>query len=96
MPAYIDPRKHARAIERATAHYLAVIEKAAKAAGGGCRTESVINDFPADAILAAVKRHGCDLIFIASHGRRGFRASMLGSQTQKVLAQSRVPVLVDR
>ncbi|MGH8711479.1 MAG: universal stress protein [Burkholderiales bacterium] len=36
------------------------------------------------------------MIFIASHGRRGFRASMLGSQTQKVLAQSRVPVLVDR
>jgi len=56
----------------------------------------VTNDFPADAILAAAKKHDCDLIFIASHGHRGFRASMLGSQAQKVLAQSTVPVLVDR
>ena len=73
-----------------------MIEKAAKSAGIQCRTVSVTNDFPADAIIAAVKEHGCDLIFIASHGRRGFRDSMLGSQTQKVLEQSPIPVLVDR
>jgi len=96
LPGYIDPQKHARAIEEATARYLAVIESAAKAAGVPCKTVSVTNDFPADAILAAAKKHDCDLIFIASHGHRGFRASMLGSQAQKVLAQSTVPVLVDR
>jgi nucleotide-binding universal stress UspA family protein len=96
LPAYIDPQKHARAIENATQQYLAVIEKAAQAAGVRCKTVSVINDFPADAIVAAAKQYGCDLIFIASHGRRGFRASMLGSETQKVLARAVVPVLVYR
>ncbi|MGH8702971.1 MAG: universal stress protein [Burkholderiales bacterium] len=96
LPAYIDPRKHARAIAQATAQHLAVIEKAAKAAGVRCRTASVTNDFPADAIVAATKRYGCDLIFIASHGHRGFKASLLGSQTQKVLARSKVSVLVAR
>ena len=96
LPVYIDPQKHARAIERATEQYLEVIERTAKAAGVRCKTASVTSDFPADAIVAAAKRYGCDLIFIASHGRRGFRTSMLGSQTQKVLAQSKVPVLVDR
>jgi len=96
LPVYIDPQKHARAIENATQQYLAVIEKAAKAAGVRCKTVSVINDFPAYAIVAAAKRYGCDLIFIASHGRRGFKASMLGSETQKVLAASSIPVLVYR
>jgi nucleotide-binding universal stress UspA family protein len=58
--------------------------------------EHVTDDFPADAIVAAAKRNKCDLIFIASHGRHGFKASMLGSQTHKVLAQSKIPVLVQR
>ena len=96
LPAYIDPEKHARAIEKATQKHLEEIERAARAAGVPCKTASAISDYPADAIVAAAKRHGCDLIFMASHGRRGFRDSMLGSQTQKVLAQSKVPVLVNR
>ncbi len=96
LPTYVDPQKHARAIEKETAEYLQVIEKAAKSAGVQCETVSVTDDYPADAIIAAAKKHGCDLIFIASHGHRGFRDSMLGSQTQKVLEQSPVPVLVDR
>lgn len=96
LPAYVDPQKHARAVEKATQQHLEVIERAARAAGVPCKTASATSDFPADAIVAAAKRHGCDLIFIASHGRRGFRASMLGSQTERVLAQSKVPVLVDR
>ena len=90
------PLEHARDIEEAAAEYLSVIDKAAKAAGVPCETVSVTNDFPADAIIAAAKKHGCDLIFIASHGRHGFKDSMLGTQTQKVLEQSPVPVLVDR
>jgi nucleotide-binding universal stress UspA family protein len=70
---------------------------AANAAGVPCACIQVTSDLPAETILeVAAKRYGCDLIFIASYGRRGFRASMLGSQTQKVLAQSKVPVLVDR
>ena len=52
--------------------------------------------FPADAIVAAAKRNKCDLIFIASHGRHGFKSSLLGSQTQKVLSRSTIPVMVHR
>jgi nucleotide-binding universal stress UspA family protein len=56
----------------------------------------VTNDFPADAILAMAKKKKCDLIFMASHGRRGISAVLLGSETQKVLTHSKLPVLVYR
>lgn len=75
---------------------LAVIEKAAKDAGVACETESVISDNPWQAITEAVKRKGCDLIFMASHGRRGIDALLLGSETNKVLTYSSAPVLVVR
>lgn len=93
---YADPAQRARAIEKSANENLAVIEKAAKAAGVRCKVEHVTDDFPADAIVAAATRNKCDVIFIASHGRHGFRDSMLGSQTQKVLAQSKIPVIVHR
>jgi nucleotide-binding universal stress UspA family protein len=56
----------------------------------------VTSDFPADAILAAAAKRKCDLIFMASHSRKGLRGMLLGSETQKVLARSAVPVLVFR
>jgi nucleotide-binding universal stress UspA family protein len=93
---YADPAERARAIEKTAKQNLAVIEKAAKAAGVRFKVEHVTDDFPADAIVAAAMRNKCDVIFIASHGRHGFRDSMLGSQTQKVLAQSKIPVIVHR
>ena len=93
---YADPANHARVIKSAAARHLEVIEKAAKAAGVSCKVEYVTDDYPADAIILAAKRNRCDLIFMASHGRRGFRSSLLGSQTQKVLAQSKVTVVVHR
>ena len=93
---YTDPAEHARLIERAAARYLAVIEQAAKAAGVRCKLEHITSDYPADAIVAAAIRNKCDLIVMASHGHRGFTASLLGSQTQKVLAQSKVTVMVYR
>jgi nucleotide-binding universal stress UspA family protein len=51
---------------------------------------------PADEIIETVKRHGCDLIFIASHGRRGLSRLIAGSVTQRVLAYAPVPVMVYR
>ncbi len=51
---------------------------------------------PADAIVKAAEEKGCDLIVIASHGRRGVSRMVLGSQTSEVLAHSKVPVLVIR
>jgi nucleotide-binding universal stress UspA family protein len=93
---YMTPQKHAQAIKRAATHYLAVAEKAARAAGVPCETVSQTSDFPAEAILAAAAKRKCDLIYMASHGRRGVKAVLLGSETQKVLAHAKIPVLVHR
>jgi len=93
---YSDPSERARVIERTAGRHLAVIVEAARAARVRCKVEHVTDDFPADAIVAAAKRNRCDLIFISSHGRHGFKPSLLGSQTQKVLAGAKLPVLVYR
>lgn len=94
---YATPERHKALTRRAAQAYLGAIEKAARAAGVGCASLTVTSDFPADAIIAAARSRGCDLVFIASHGRHGLRRySLLGSETQKVLSQSPVPVLVYR
>ena len=74
-----------------------IISKAeAMARGAGVEFDSAIrvSDRPYEAILRAAEQLSCDLIFMASHGRRGIMGFMLGSQTQKVLTHSRIPVLV--
>lgn len=93
---YGNAAERARVIKKTANQRLAIIEKAARAADVRCKVEYVTDDFPADAILAAARRNRCDCIFIASHGRRGLSSLLLGSQTQKVLARSKVPVLVHR
>ena len=94
---YATPAKHKEMTRKAAQAYLGAVEKAARAAGVRCAAASVTSDFPSDAIIAAAKSHGCDLIFLASHGRHGLRRySLLGSETQKVLSQSPIPVLVYR
>lgn len=97
-PAMLKSLEERAKLTRQAAHaFLGAVEKAAKAAGVRCATASVTSDFPADAIVAAAKKHRCDLVFIASRGRRGLRrASLLGSETQKVLSQAPVAVLVFR
>jgi nucleotide-binding universal stress UspA family protein len=57
---------------------------------------SVTSDFPADEIVKAADERNVDLIFMASHGRRGVKAVLLGSETQKVLTHTTRPVLVYR
>jgi nucleotide-binding universal stress UspA family protein len=57
---------------------------------------SSVSDIPYEAIIAAAETAGADLIFMASHGRRGFSGLLLGSETQKVLTHSKIPVLVYR
>lgn len=76
--------------------YLGVIEKAAKEAGVVCDTAYVTHDHPHEAIIEAAEKNGCDLIFMASHGRRGVQGVLIGSETQKVLTHSKIPVLVYR
>ena len=68
----------------------------ADAAGVECKTAYAIAAAPWEAILAAAKKHKCDAIVMASHGRRGISAVLLGSETQKVLTHSKLPVIVVR
>jgi nucleotide-binding universal stress UspA family protein len=68
----------------------------AKSVGVACEAMQVVNDEPWRGILEVAKSKGCDLIVMASHGRRGVSAFLLGSETQKVLTHSTIPVLVYR
>ena len=92
----VPPDQHAGIIERAAKKYLGAIAAEAKAAGVPCEPLHVTSDFPAEAILETAKRLKCDLIFMASHGRHGLSAVLLGSETQKVLTHSKIPVVVYR
>jgi nucleotide-binding universal stress UspA family protein len=83
--------------EHAKAHASKVLDgvaAAAKAAGVPCETLQVVHDHPYEAIVATAKDKGCDLIVIASHGRSGVAAIVLGSVTTKVLTHTAIPVLV--
>jgi len=76
--------------------FLGVVTSAAKAAGVPCAVEHVMDNHPYEAIIDTAKNKGCDLIVMASHGRKGISALVLGSETVKVLTHSKVPVLVCR
>ena len=75
---------------------LAVVSDAAATAGVSCDVVQVTSDEPWATILQASKERACDLIIMASHGRRGLKGLILGSETQKVLVHSGIPVLVYR
>lgn len=68
----------------------------AQSAGVECDTLLLTNDHPWEGIIEAATTKGCDLIFMASHGRRGLSALLLGSETARVLTHSEIPVLVCR
>jgi len=75
---------------------LGAVTEAARAAGVPCTTVHRVSTSPYEAIIALAAEAGCDLIFMASHGRRGVAALLLGSETNKVLTHSKIPVLVTR
>ena len=93
---YMQPDEHAALTARAAAQHLGVIGKAAQQAGVAFEGVTVTGEFPAEAILEAATRRNCELIVMASHGRRGLAGVLLGSETQKVLTHAKVPVLVCR
>ncbi|MBI2510297.1 MAG: universal stress protein [Betaproteobacteria bacterium] len=75
---------------------LGAIARQARARGVRCATICVAGDVPYQQIIAAARKKKCDLILMASHGRRGLSSLLLGSETAKVLVHSKVPVLVVR
>lgn len=97
--ALIDPTtpdKFAEMAEQQAREILAAHEASAKSEGVVSATISSVSDIPYEAIIAAAETSGADLIFMASHGRRGISGLLLGSETQKVLTHSKIPVLVCR
>ena len=85
--------------EEARAAASRIVETAcsvAAAEGVECGNELATNDSPYDAIVEQAAKSGCDLIVMASHGRRGLQGLLLGSETQTVLTHSDIPVLVVR
>ena len=90
-----EPEYEKAQAERA-AKTLERVKATAAAIGVPVETVRMIHPHPHEAIIAAAKERGCDLVFMASHGRRGISALILGSETSKVLTHSKVPVLVYR
>lgn len=72
------------------------VQEAAARAGIQARAVTARSDLVAEAILATARKHKCDLIVMASHGRRGLKRLLLGSETQHVLTHGTIPVLVLR
>lgn len=95
IPANLASIIHTEMVKLA-AEKLAFVEQAAKEAGVAIETVRASHDHPWEAIVDTAKDRGCDLIVMASHGRRGVSAVLLGSETQKVLTHSTIPVLVVR
>ncbi len=75
---------------------LAFVENLCREAGVVCHTMTLTHALVYEGIIEAATKSGCDLIFMASHGRSGIKALLLGSETSKVLTHSKIPVLVYR
>lgn len=75
---------------------LADVSALAAAASVPCKTVAQLDASVYEAIIRVARDEGCDLIFMASHGRRGMAGLLLGSETQKVLTHCKIPVLVHR
>ena len=104
LPAYADgvvyepisKKEYNRLAGKEADQVLDRVMAKASAAGLDCARVHIIASSPWEAILKAAKKSKCDAIVMASHGRSGLSAMLLGSETQKVLTHSKLPVLVVR
>lgn len=97
VPEVPELRKRFEEAERAQAQkILDAASKTVAESGVECATVIATGDFPYDLIIKQAQQSGCDLIMMASHGRRGLQGLLLGSETVRVLTHSTVPVLVCR
>ena len=90
------PEQYEADAEAAGQERLRAVQDAAEAAGVPYEGVHVFHDHPYQVIIEEATKRGCDLIVMASHGRRGISALVLGSETNKVLTHSTIPVLVYR
>lgn len=90
------PDQYVKQVQEHAAKMLDSVAKAARVEGLACETVQVEHQHPYRAIIDTAKSKGCDLIVMASHGRRGVSAIVLGSETVKVLTHSKIPILVHR
>ena len=90
------PTKYTELTEKQAQEILGFVETLCQQAGVSCEKLELTSDIPYEAIIEAATKSQCDLIFMASHGRRGISALLLGSETSKVLTHSKIPVLVLR
>ena len=89
-------REHEELGKANAARALEPIEKMAREAGVAYGADHRVGDSPWQLIIQAAAERSCDLIFMASHGRRGVSALLIGSETNKVLTHTKIPVLVWR
>jgi nucleotide-binding universal stress UspA family protein len=92
----IDPGIETRVLQEFAQQNVDQVAQAASAAGVECKTATALSMVPYQEIISAATENQCDLIFMASHGRRGLSRLLAGSVTQNVLAYSKIPVLVLR
>ena len=95
VPA-MSPQEYRKHSEQAARKALAAVEAEAKRQGVRCRTRFLTATRTYEGILRAARSGKCDTIAIASHGRGGLASVLLGSETTRVLAHSKLPVLVTR
>ena len=91
---FVAPTEYSARIAEEVQRHLDEVKKIAQAAGISCDAHYMLSDFPAEAIVDAVERYGCDAVVMGSHGRKGLNKLLLGSETEKVLVSTKVPVVV--
>jgi nucleotide-binding universal stress UspA family protein len=96
LTGFVSPSQHSAAVKEQAERVLGPVRKAAAAAGVQCMCLHAEGTYPYEKIVKTADKHGCDLIVMASHGRRGISKLLLGSETAKVLAHSAIPVMVCR
>lgn len=94
--SFPSPNPYDEIDEKEAQRIVGFVDGLCREAGVECRKLTVASDVVHDAIIDAANKGGCDLICMASHGRRGLSALLLGSETTKVLTHSKIPVLVLR
>jgi nucleotide-binding universal stress UspA family protein len=93
---FVTYTQHERNSEKKAQGVLAPAAERARSRGVECATDYVQNDHPWRAIVEAASRHGCDAIFMGSHGRKGLAGLWYGSETHEVLTHSSIPTVVYR